>query len=399
MPSIYSNVLSPDDIAYLNALPEVVAGKAKLDASSCSSGMVYLSVELTDTIRQALSTHMGLSLDAVETIPMRWIKGDTGAHIDRGASEFENTYLMYLNDSPGAFVLEGESYPITQGTAYVFNEGLSHRTEETGQEARLLLGPMNEFAQPVGSPLTYYLTEADALAYTNAIAYGYNFTVGSISSGSIGSITHWRLASNSSGTSSQAIVYKNGDVLNADGSYYLYPGIPCFREGTKILCAVDGKEEYVPVEQMTNGTLVKTSRDGFKKVVVIAKGTVENPGNSDRLENRLYKCSPSKYPQLTEDLFITGCHSILEFPITEKQKEDTIKHLGQLFVTDKKYRLMACVDERAEPWASEGTYTIYHFALEHEDDGMNYGVYANGGLLVETCAIRTLKNRTNMTVL
>jgi hypothetical protein len=58
---------------------------------------------------------------------------------------------------------------------------------------------------------------------------------------------------------------------------------------------------------------------------------------------------------------------------------------------------MACVDERAEPWCSEGTYTIWHFALENADDGMNYGVYANGGLLVETCAIRTLKNRSNMT--
>ena len=397
MPSIYSNVLSSDDINYLNNLPEVLAAKAKLDASS--SGMTYFSVELTHTIRQALSTHMSLSLEGVETIPMRWIKGDTAPHIDTGASEFENTYLVYLNDSPGAFVLEGDSYPIAQNTGFIFQEGLSHKTEATGQEARLLLGPMNEFAEPVGSSLTYYATEADALSYSSPIAYGYDWTVGNISSGSIGAITHWRLASNSSGTSSQAIVYNNGDVLNSDGSYHLYPTIPCFREGTKILCEVDGKEEYVRVEEMRNGTLVKTSRDGFKKVVVIAKGTVENPGTSERTENRLYKCSPSNYPALTEDLFITGCHSILEYPITEKQKEDTIKHLGKLFVTDNKYRLMACVDERAEPWASEGTYTIYHFALEHEDDGMNYGVYANGGLLVETCAIRTLKNRTNMTVL
>ena len=28
---------------------------------------------------------------------------------------------------------------------------------------------------------------------------------------------------------------------------------------------------------------------------------------------------------------------------------------------------------------------------------MNYGVYANGGLLVETCTINYLKNRSNMT--
>ena len=60
---------------------------------------------------------------------------------------------------------------------------------------------------------------------------------------------------------------------------------------------------------------------------------------------------------------------------------------------------MACVDERAEPWNSKGTYTVYHFALENEDDSMNYGVYANGGLLTETCAIRTLQNKSNMTLM
>ena len=57
---------------------------------------------------------------------------------------------------------------------------------------------------------------------------------------------------------------------------------------------------------------------------------------------------------------------------------------------------MACVDDRAEPWNSEGTFTIWHIALDHQDEGMNYGIYANGGLLVETCSIRMLKNKSNM---
>jgi hypothetical protein len=57
---------------------------------------------------------------------------------------------------------------------------------------------------------------------------------------------------------------------------------------------------------------------------------------------------------------------------------------------------MACIDERAEPWNSEGEYTIWHFALENEEEKYNYGVYANG-LLVETCSIFFLKNKSNMT--
>jgi hypothetical protein len=184
--------------------------------------------------------------------------------------------------------------------------------------------------------------------------------------------------------------------LNSDGSYYLYPAAPCFLEGTEVLCKVDGIEKYVPVESLEKGTLVKTSLNGFKAVQVIGCGSIQNPGDDTRLENRLYKCSPSKYPELTTDLYITGCHSILEFPLTDTQRENTLKRLGKMYITDKKYRLMACDDERAEPWNSEGTYTIYHFALENEDDGLNYGVYVNGGLLVETCAIRTLLKRTNM---
>jgi len=118
-----------------------------------------------------------------------------------------------------------------------------------------------------------------------------------------------------------------------------------------------------------------------------------------RIQERLYKLSVSNYPELKKDLFITGCHSILVRELTAKQTNDTITQAERVFVTEKKYRLMACVDEKAEPWNSKGTYTIWHFALEHDDVKMNYGAYANGGLLVETCCIDRLENKTNFTLL
>ena len=172
----------------------------------------------------------------------------------------------------------------------------------------------------------------------------------------------------------------------------------CFLQGSTIICLVDGAEQYILIEHLVKGTLVKTSLHGYKPVVLVGKGTIHNPGNDERTENRLYKCSVAKYPQLKDDLYITGCHSILEFPITEKQKEAIINQMGRLFVTDLKYRLMACIDERAEPWNSKGEYTIWHIALENSDELMNYGIYANGGLLVETCSIWFLKHKTNMAV-
>ena len=409
MSSIYTNVLSNEELDYLNHRPEVLAAKASLDSKQ--SGMVYFSVPITHDIRDTLQSRLGLHLIEGSKIPMRWIKGDTAPHVDTGTSHFQNTYLLYLNNSHGNLVIDSQSYPIQANTGYVFNEGLSHETQYTENIPRLMLGPMNELAEPVGNAsILYYSNYADAFAQNgNYIAnQSPTYILGdtqNIYSGSIGSYTSWRVASifGNPTPPPPSGVYANGFDLASTQlngydyyTYYVYPSAPCFLEGSTILCQVDGVEKYVPVEKLTKGTLVKTSLNGYKPVVLLGKGTIQNPENDERIENRLYKCSTSKYPQLKEDLYITGCHSILEFPITEKQKEDTIKHSGRLFVTDEKYRLMACLDERAEPWNSKGEFTIWHFALENSDERMNYGVYANGGLLVETCSIRFLKNHSNM---
>jgi hypothetical protein len=394
MASRLTDVLTPEDLTYLNNHPAVLKARESLDAKE--SGSVYFSIPTTESLRTTLQANFGLNLETVAQIPMRWIKGDTAPHVDVGPSSFENTYLLYLNDSTGALVVESESFPIQRNTGFVFNEGLSHETRFTENVPRLLLGPMNEFAQPVGGSvfIFYYASEADALSGMNPLGYSYTYTVGS--NGPFGPYTSWRIASNSTGTSPQNVVYVNGSELDPNNNYNLYPAVPCFLEGSTILCKVDGVVQYVPVEELKKGTLVKTSLDGFKEVVLLGKGTLQNLGNDERKEDRLYKCSKAKYPELREDLFLTGCHSLLEYPITEQQKDAIINCQGKLYVTDKKYRLMAWLDERAEPWNSEGAYTVWHFALENKDDGMNYGVYANGGLLVETCSIRFLKNKSNM---
>ena len=66
--------------------------------------------------------------------------------------------------------------------------------------------------------------------------------------------------------------------------------------------------------------------------------------------------------------------------------------MGRIFVTDNKYRLIACVDNEAQPWTNEGIFNIYHLALDTNDININFGIYANG-LLVETCCIKTIKRK------
>ena len=408
MSSTFSNVFSNEDIEYLLQLPEVLTASAKLSPAS-SSGVVFFKIPLTETIRTTLQERLGIELSAVSEIPMRWIKGDTAPHVDSGPSEFEKTYLVYLNDSAGEFVLEGSRHSIKANTAFIFNEGLQHETLGTGLIPRLLVGPMNEMAEPVGGGYSIYYYNDYATAYSdgilnvggpNAIAgNNVNYILGNVTSGSIGSYTAWRIAY-MGGSPPPTSVYNNGYDVGSiiTATMYLYPATPCFLEGTQVLCSVGGADAYVPIENLKPGDLVKTSRDGYKKVEILGSGTIRNPGHDEHTQDRLYKCSPRNYPELKEDLYVTGDHSILVDTISNLEREKIVKQSGRVFVTDKKYRLCASLDERAEPWNSEGSFTIWHLALEHNDPKMNYGIYVNGGLLVETCCIHALKNKSNMSL-
>ena len=139
--------------------------------------------------------------------------------------------------------------------------------------------------------------------------------------------------------------------------------------------------------------------NGYVPVHSIGHSKIYNSSNKLRGKNRLYRLTKDAYAELTEDLIITGCHSLLVNKLSEKQQSDIIDELGRLMVTDRKYRLMAVYDDRADTYEEEGIFNIWHLALENDDERMNYGVYANGGLLVETTSQRMLSEFSGMTLL
>ena len=226
------NLLSSNEIADILNNNTVITNKAKLS----SQPKVDFFIELPLEIKAKLENGFGINLQQITSIPMRWIKGDTPEHVDKGINEFNNTYLMYLTDSVGNLIIDGQSYPINSGDAYIFNEGLPHSTINTGDNERLMIGPMSELGFHVGAAysILYFDTETDAnvsaasvdeFGYPNTTASAIDVTYGNYTIIPVNSVYAWFIATNTGGTepSPNGGPYNVGDDLVPSGIYYLYP--------------------------------------------------------------------------------------------------------------------------------------------------------------------------------
>jgi hypothetical protein len=192
----------------------------------------------------------------------------------------------------------------------------------------------------------------------------------------------------------------------------------CFKEGTKILCLIDKKEVYIPIESIKKDTHVKIYnrfKNEYKKAIFIVKNSIVN--SDHHTINKLYKLSKSKYPKLLDDLYVTGSHAILydklstessekmnnlvkyynnyeinitnEAELSDDQRKDFVNMVKyyndyQLKILDK-HKLIAYFDPNFEEVNEHNIYNIYHIVLENPNKSENYGIYANGILAESTC--------------
>lgn len=200
-------------------------------------------------------------------------------------------------------------------------------------------------------------------------------------------------------------IYPGSNLLQLYDKTYVAFGtsiiisVACFLEGTLIKCLSDNMidDVYIPVEKLTKDTYVKTLSSGYIQIHSIGFAEIYNPSDETEIDNRLfkYKKGDERMPELFQDLYITGNHAALVETFSQEEYGRVVKHMGAVYETEKRFRMPACLDPRAEPFVEPGTYKIWHFALQNPDIYTNYGVYANG-LLVESSSIRYLTELSKM---
>ena len=207
--------------------------------------------------------------------------------------------------------------------------------------------------------------------------------------------TEWALWSGTA-VRSRLSYYSNGSWTDLPNTFINIFNInpisdpSCFNEGTKILCLNKNlEEEYIPIENLRKGDLVKSYKHGYRKIDLIGKNPMIN--NPNRFNECMYKMEKTEDNGLIEDLIVTGHHSIL-IDNLGICKEENDKIFGTTTMIDDKYLLLSAVSNDFKKIENTNLYTYYHFILENNgNDDERFGVWANG-ILTETTSKNQFTN-------
>ena len=158
--------------------------------------------------------------------------------------------------------------------------------------------------------------------------------------------------------------------------------VPCFHGSAEILCLTDDlKEEYIPIKNLSTEHKVKTYKEGYKKVKYIHSGIVIN--NPNIYSSCMYKMKKTK--NMTDDLIVTGGHSILVDKISEEEKIKQKKYWGNKeYLINDKYLLLSAASNKFKKIEDNKLYMYYHLTLENDsEEKRRFGIWANG-ILTET---------------
>jgi hypothetical protein len=102
-----------------------------------------------------------MGIEVGEYLPFTCIRGDFERHVDKtyDGDQFEQTTVIYLTDNCGTFYVGENPYSISAGEAITFGSGVEHYTENTGDDMRVIIGPLNERGERVGVAVTAFIND------------------------------------------------------------------------------------------------------------------------------------------------------------------------------------------------------------------------------------------------
>ena len=157
----------------------------------------------------------------------------------------------------------------------------------------------------------------------------------------------------------------------------------CFKKGTKILCLNQfHKEDYISVEQIKKGDLIKTYSHGFRSVEKVDKiHVINNPQDS---KNSMYKISKrhDNLGYVFKNLTLVGNHSVLVESLNDEQATKETSYYGNVFEIDGKVCSHCFLNDKFQIINEKRIYECYIIILQNDYiSTMETGVWANGLLV------------------
>lgn len=155
----------------------------------------------------------------------------------------------------------------------------------------------------------------------------------------------------------------------------------CFLETTKILCVINGVEQWIQIKDIepNSDILVKTYAHGDKKVLTNTR--IEMLNTCEKTKHKLYMLSMDKNKDLFEDLYVSGQHGILlNNHEIKKQTNFNLLKWNRHREIDGKTVVMAYLHEDFEEVNDTKTYFLHHLVLENTNVDGQYGIWSNGVL-------------------
>jgi photosystem II stability/assembly factor-like uncharacterized protein len=194
--------------------------------------------------------------------------------------------------------------------------------------------------------------------------------------------TSWTQSTTLSGNTINNVSLSNSNGIAGTSNGVYYSSSPlCYEANTLILVLENEAEVYKKVSELKVGDLVKTYKQGYKKVKLLRSFNYKPLDKNSEL-NFLYKMKDN-------GVILTAGHSILVDELTKQEEVNNLKYGFNQMIEDKKL-LLACSSDKFEKIDDDQEYNLYHFSLESDDSKAHYGVYITDGVLSESCSEEAL---------